>query len=175
MAWLWKPAIYAGNISAYLSKCYISLNNKNFIIPDIKMDMHGIIGKNKYAVLDPEYFADMPWPKKEKLCNFIVREHRKVIPSKKNPHIHRSGLPRYPIFFWKANTAVQRQSRRFLKGIDNNFLKQVITEPTRELALLHLMLINKRACSACEAWEQLWLQWPQDEGVQDPEGRKQHK
>lgn len=69
MAWLWKPAMCAGNISAYLSKSYISLHNKNFIVPDIKVHMHGIFGKNKYAGLNPEYFADVPWPKKEKLCN----------------------------------------------------------------------------------------------------------
>lgn len=53
-------AMYAGNISVYLSKSYISLHNKNSIIPDKKLDIHGIFGKNKYAVLNPEYFSDMP-------------------------------------------------------------------------------------------------------------------
>lgn len=47
-----------------------------------------------------------------------VREHRMTIPSKKNPHIHKSGLPRSAVFCWETNTAVHKQSRRFLKGIE---------------------------------------------------------
>lgn len=89
MAWLWKAATYAGNISVYLSKSYIYLHNKNFIIPDTKMDTHGIFVKNKYTVLNPEYFVDVPWPKKERLCNLTVRKHRMVIPWKNNSHNHR--------------------------------------------------------------------------------------
>lgn len=110
--------------------------------------MHGIFGKSKYAVLNPEYFADLSWPKKEKKmrnCATSLLENigwsflqRRIL------IFTGSDLPRYPIFCWRANTAAHKQSRRFLKGIDNNFLKQVISEPTTGLALLHLMLTNKR-------------------------------
>jgi len=35
------------------------------------------------------------------------------------------------------------QSRRFLQGIDDNFLMQVVEEPTRRGTLLNLVLTNK--------------------------------
>ena len=44
---------------------------------------------------------------------------------------------------WEDHTARQAQSRRFLQSIDDNFLMQVVEEPTRKGALLDLVLTNK--------------------------------
>ncbi|PKU30113.1 glycerol kinase [Limosa lapponica baueri] len=44
---------------------------------------------------------------------------------------------------WRYNTAVHKQSRRFLECVDDNFLLQVIEEPTRRGAMLVLDLTNK--------------------------------
>ncbi|GAB0186589.1 hypothetical protein GRJ2_001124200 [Grus japonensis] len=49
----------------------------------------------------------------------------------------------HPNICWKGNTAGHKQSRRFLEGIDDNFLFQVIEEPTRRGATLDLVLTNK--------------------------------
>jgi len=43
----------------------------------------------------------------------------------------------------EEHTARQVQSRRFLQNIDDNFLMQVVEEPTRKDALLDLVLRNK--------------------------------
>ncbi|GAB0205364.1 hypothetical protein GRJ2_003002000 [Grus japonensis] len=48
-----------------------------------------------------------------------------------------------PDICWKGNTARHAQSRRFLQSIDDNFLTQVVEEPTRRGVLLDLVLTNK--------------------------------
>ncbi|PKU29668.1 hypothetical protein llap_20028 [Limosa lapponica baueri] len=48
-----------------------------------------------------------------------------------------------PDICWKGYTARHVQSRRFLQCIDDNFLTQVVEEPTRRVALLDLVLTNK--------------------------------
>ena len=49
----------------------------------------------------------------------------------------------HPDTCWGDNTAGHKQSRRFLEYIDDNFLLQVIEEPTRRGAMPDLVLINK--------------------------------
>jgi len=49
----------------------------------------------------------------------------------------------HPDISWEAHTVRQAQSRRFLQSIDDNFLMQVVEEPTRKGALLDLVLTNK--------------------------------
>jgi len=49
----------------------------------------------------------------------------------------------HPDVCWRDNTAGYRQSRRFLECVDDNFLLQVIEEPTRRGAMLDLVLTNK--------------------------------
>jgi len=49
----------------------------------------------------------------------------------------------HPDITWEDHTARQVQSRRFLQSIDDNFLMQVVEEPTRKGALLDLALTNK--------------------------------
>ncbi|GAB0209349.1 hypothetical protein GRJ2_003400600 [Grus japonensis] len=44
---------------------------------------------------------------------------------------------------WRDNTAGHKQSRKFLECINDNFLLQVIEEPMRRGAMLHLVLTNK--------------------------------
>ena len=44
---------------------------------------------------------------------------------------------------WEDHTARQVQARRFLQSIDDNFLMQVVEEPTRKGTLLDLVLTNK--------------------------------
>jgi len=48
-----------------------------------------------------------------------------------------------PDISWEDHTARHSQSRRILQSIDDNFLMQVVEEPTRGGALLDLVLTNK--------------------------------
>ncbi|KAK4824925.1 hypothetical protein QYF61_021545 [Mycteria americana] len=50
----------------------------------------------------------------------------------------------HPDICWRDNTAGHMQSRRFQECIDDNFLTQVIKEPTGEVALLDLILTKKK-------------------------------
>ncbi|KAK4815884.1 hypothetical protein QYF61_009935, partial [Mycteria americana] len=45
--------------------------------------------------------------------------------------------------FWKYNTAEKKQSRRFLECVEDNFLTQLVSEPTRGGALLDLLFTNR--------------------------------
>ncbi|PKU31484.1 adaptin ear-binding coat-associated protein 1 [Limosa lapponica baueri] len=49
----------------------------------------------------------------------------------------------FPDVCWKHNTAEREQSRRFLECVEDNFLTQLVREPTRESALLDLLLVNR--------------------------------
>jgi len=44
---------------------------------------------------------------------------------------------------WEDNTARCTQTRSFLQSIDDNFLTQVVEEPTRRGVLLDLVLANR--------------------------------
>ncbi|PKU41370.1 adaptin ear-binding coat-associated protein 1 [Limosa lapponica baueri] len=48
-----------------------------------------------------------------------------------------------PDISWAQNTAEREQSRRFLECVGDNFLTQLVREPTREGALLDLLFINR--------------------------------
>ncbi|GAB0208559.1 hypothetical protein GRJ2_003321600 [Grus japonensis] len=49
----------------------------------------------------------------------------------------------HPDICWRDNAAERKQSRKFLECVDDNFLLQVIEEPTRRGAMLDLILTNK--------------------------------
>ncbi|CAM5172065.1 unnamed protein product [Eretmochelys imbricata] len=49
----------------------------------------------------------------------------------------------FPDICWESSTAVHRQSRKFLESVGNNFLVQVLEEPTRGGAFLDLLLTNR--------------------------------
>ncbi|XP_050786243.1 uncharacterized protein LOC127037978 isoform X1 [Gopherus flavomarginatus] len=49
----------------------------------------------------------------------------------------------HPDICWESNTAVHRQSRKFLECVRDNFLMEVLEEPTRGHAPLDLLLTNK--------------------------------
>ncbi|PKU38249.1 dtw domain-containing protein 2 [Limosa lapponica baueri] len=49
----------------------------------------------------------------------------------------------HPDICWKDNTAGHMKSRKFLECINDNFLLQMIEEPTRKGAMLDLVLTNK--------------------------------
>ncbi|CAM4499672.1 unnamed protein product [Lepidochelys kempii] len=49
----------------------------------------------------------------------------------------------FPDICWESNTAVHRQSRKFLESVGDNFLAQVLEEPTGGDAFLDLLLTNR--------------------------------
>ncbi|GAB0206940.1 mitochondrial enolase superfamily member 1 [Grus japonensis] len=49
----------------------------------------------------------------------------------------------HPDICWRDNTAERNQSRKFLECVNDNFLLQVIGEPTRRGAMLDLILTNE--------------------------------
>jgi len=44
---------------------------------------------------------------------------------------------------WKYNTAERKQSRKFLECVEDNFLTQLVSEPTRGCASLDLLFTNR--------------------------------
>ncbi|XP_009985073.1 PREDICTED: cadherin-18-like, partial [Tauraco erythrolophus] len=48
-----------------------------------------------------------------------------------------------PDVCWKYNTAERKQSKRFLECVEDNFLTQLVSEPTREQASLNLLFANR--------------------------------
>ena len=49
----------------------------------------------------------------------------------------------FPDICWKYSTAERDQSWRFLECVADNFLTQLVSEPTREGALLDLLFVNR--------------------------------
>jgi len=49
----------------------------------------------------------------------------------------------HPDICWKDNTAGHRQASTFLERVEDNFLLQMIEEPTKRGAILDLVLTNK--------------------------------
>ena len=49
----------------------------------------------------------------------------------------------FPDICWKYNTAERDQSRRFLERVADNFLTQLVSELTREGALLDLLFVDR--------------------------------
>ncbi|CAM5076528.1 unnamed protein product [Eretmochelys imbricata] len=49
----------------------------------------------------------------------------------------------FPDICWESNTAVHRQSKKFLESVGDNFLAQVLEEPNRGGAFLDLLLTNR--------------------------------
>jgi len=48
-----------------------------------------------------------------------------------------------PDICWKYNTAERKQSRRFLECVEDDFLTQLVSEPTRGGASLDLLFTNR--------------------------------
>ncbi|GAB0179832.1 mitochondrial enolase superfamily member 1 [Grus japonensis] len=48
-----------------------------------------------------------------------------------------------PDICWKYNTAERKQSRRFLECVEDNFLTELVSEPTRKVVLLDLLFANR--------------------------------
>jgi len=53
------------------------------------------------------------------------------------------GILNLPDICWKYNTAERKQSRRFLQCVKDNFLTQLVSEPTRGSALLDLLFTHR--------------------------------
>ncbi|GAB0204681.1 hypothetical protein GRJ2_002933700 [Grus japonensis] len=49
----------------------------------------------------------------------------------------------HPDICWRDNAAERKQSRKFLECVDDNFLLQVVEEPTRRRTMLDLIRTNK--------------------------------
>jgi len=48
-----------------------------------------------------------------------------------------------PDVCWKYNTADRKQSRRFLEHMEENFLTELVSEPTRGGTPRHLLFVNR--------------------------------
>jgi len=48
-----------------------------------------------------------------------------------------------PAMCWEYNTAERKQSRRFLEHVEDDFLMQLVSEPTRGSALFDLLFTNR--------------------------------
>lgn len=61
-----------------------------------------------------------------------------------------------PDVCWKYDAAERKQSRRFLECVEGNFLRQVVSEPTREGALLGEISFHtgRPKCDSSPEW--LW-------------------
>ena len=62
---------------------------------------------------------------------------------RKLPALVLMGDFNFPDICWEYNLAQKKQSRRFLECMEDNFLMQVIREPTRGAAPLDLLFTNR--------------------------------
>lgn len=97
----------------------------------------------------------------------------------KKPHIHRPwvllGDSNQPIVCWEGNIATHKQSRRFLEGTDVNFLKEVIKDPTKVHALLHLIFTKKKLVGDARVWSNTGCSDHGYSEVENPERREESK
>jgi len=66
-----------------------------------------------------------------------------------------------PDICWKQNTAERKQPRRFLECVEDNFLTQLVSEPTRGCASLDLLQrsgLLVRTAAERDCWEMWWLE-----------------
>ncbi|GAB0180245.1 hypothetical protein GRJ2_000489800 [Grus japonensis] len=62
-----------------------------------------------------------------------------------------------PDICWKYNTAERKQSRRFLQFVEDNFLTQLVSEPTREGTQLDLLFENREGLVGdVDGWRVSW-------------------
>lgn len=76
-----------------------------------------------------------------------------------------------PQYVLKGQHRGQKQFRRFLEWVEDNFLLQVIEEPPRRDAVLALFSPTRRGTWTSGA---AGLHWPWRGGVWDPTGSKRH-
>ena len=50
----------------------------------------------------------------------------------------------FPDISWKCNTAQRKQSKRFLESVEDSFLMQMVSEPTRGGAPLDFLFTNRK-------------------------------
>ncbi|KAK4827614.1 LOW QUALITY PROTEIN: hypothetical protein QYF61_019539 [Mycteria americana] len=62
-----------------------------------------------------------------------------------------------PDVCWIYNTSESKQSRRFLERVADNFLTQLVSEPTREGALLDLFFTNREGLTTWRGRRPAWL------------------
>lgn len=60
-----------------------------------------------------------------------------------SPNVVLMGDYNHSVFCWRDNAAGHQKSKRFPKSIGDNFLFQVVHEPTRSSAMLNFVLTNK--------------------------------
>ncbi|MCQ4179287.1 hypothetical protein FK518_27320 [Klebsiella pneumoniae] len=53
------------------------------------------------------------------------------------------GDVNFPDICWEYHTAQRKQSKRFLEGVEDSFLMQLVREPTRGGALIDLLFTNR--------------------------------
>lgn len=53
------------------------------------------------------------------------------------------GHSNLPDICWELNTAEKRQSRKFLECVEDNFLLQLVSKPTRGRTMLDLLFANR--------------------------------
>ena len=67
----------------------------------------------------------------------------------RSPALVLMGGFNFPDICWEYNLAQKKQSRRFLECMEDNFLMQMIREPTRGAAPLDLLFTNKIGRASC--------------------------
>jgi len=75
--------------------------------------------------------------------HLLMKEFKSPMIQRKKQALVLKGDFNHPEIRCEDHTARQVQSRRFLQSIDDNFLMQVVEEPTRKGTLLDLVLTNK--------------------------------
>lgn len=68
------------------------------------------------------------------------------------------GNLNFPVVNWGYHTAGTNRSKRLLKHMDDNFMEQVLREPTRKDALLDLLLVNTGSNEQSGDWQPSWPQ-----------------
>ena len=69
--------------------------------------------------------------------------YEQLAEAEQSPALVLMGDFNFPDICWEYNLAQKKQSRRFLECMEDNFLMQMIREPTRGAAPLDLLFTNR--------------------------------
>ncbi|PKU46871.1 rna-directed dna polymerase from mobile element jockey-like [Limosa lapponica baueri] len=132
-----------GGVALYIRECFdcIELDSSDDKVECLRVRMKGKANKGDF-VLGVCYRP----PNKDKQVDEVF--YKWLAEVSQSPALVLVGDFNLSDICWKYNTAESRQARRFLECMEENFLTQLVGEPTRGDALLDLLFTNKEGLVA---------------------------
>ncbi|PKU36607.1 adaptin ear-binding coat-associated protein 1 [Limosa lapponica baueri] len=127
-----------GGVALYIRECFdcINLDSRDDEVERLWVRMKGKANKGDFVL----GVCCRPPNQDEQVDEALYKRLAEV---SQLPALVLVGDFNLPDICWKGNTAESRQARRFLKCMEDNFLTQLVEEPTRGGTLLDLLFTHK--------------------------------